>query len=55
MGGGILCSFFPRRVLRWSARRGDKNAMNTGQAGVLRVLGVVLLILGVGAIYLINS
>jgi uncharacterized protein YjeT (DUF2065 family) len=53
--GGLACIAFPRQVLRLSARLGDRNATNPTQVGALRTVGVVLILLGAGAVYLINS
>jgi hypothetical protein len=55
LGGGLACLLFPRQILRWSARRGDRNASEPGQAGILRGGGVLLLAIGIGAIFLITS
>jgi hypothetical protein len=55
LGGGLACVLLPRQVLRLSARLGDRNANNSGQVGAMRAVGVVLILLGAGAVYLINS
>ena len=55
LGGGLTCVLLPRQVLSLSARMGDRNANNPGQVGAMRAVGVVLLLLGAGAVYLINS
>jgi uncharacterized protein YjeT (DUF2065 family) len=55
LGGGLTCVLLPRQVLRLSARLGDRNANSPGQVGAMRVVGVVLILLGAGAVYLINS
>jgi hypothetical protein len=55
LGGGLACVLLPRQVLRLSARLGDRNANDPGQVGAMRAVGVVLILLGAGAVYLINS
>jgi|GEM_PF-6242624 len=55
LGGGLACALLPSQVLRVSARLGDRNASNPGQVGAMRAAGVVLTLLGAGAVYLISS
>lgn len=55
LGGGLACLFFPRQILSWWARRGDRNAAEPGQAGILRGCGVLLVTLGVGVVLLTSS
>ena len=55
LGAGLACLLFPRKILSWSARRGDRNAAEPGQAAILRGCGVVLVALGAWVVFLISS